>query len=128
MNILVRNLSRAVTERELLQLFLPFGKVKSLNIVTDAETSKSKGFGFVDMPAETEAAAAIKALDGKLIHGEKIRVKKTARESTPPTQYRPDRMRTEHVEGRGMKKLAQGERSGTRGTKQKQQRPKRKGR
>ncbi|MCL5978710.1 MAG: RNA-binding protein [Nitrospirae bacterium] len=75
MNILVRNLHRGVTENDLLQLFKPFGTIKSHNIVIDQSTGKSKGFGFVDMPDNSEAAAAIKALDGKLIRGLKIRVK-----------------------------------------------------
>ena len=77
MNILIRNLSRGVTERELTQLFVAFGRIKSLNIVTDDATGKSKGFGFVEMSAESEGAAAIKALDGKLVQGQKIRVKTT---------------------------------------------------
>lgn len=76
MNILVRNLSRGVNEQELLQLFQPFGKIKALNIVLDASTGKSKGFGFVDMPENSEAVAAIKALDGKLVQDSRIRVKK----------------------------------------------------
>jgi len=66
LKILVRNLFRELTEKELLQLFLPFGKIKSLNIVMDKLTGKSKGFGFVDMPEALEAAAAIKLLTERL--------------------------------------------------------------
>ncbi|MEW5744262.1 MAG: RNA-binding protein [Nitrospirota bacterium] len=97
MNILVRNLSRTITEKELLQMFLPFGRVVSHNIVMDDLTGRSKGFGFVEMPDAAEAAAAIKALDGKPIRGQKVRVKKTQRPSRPPLQSRPEsRSRTEN--------------------------------
>ena len=75
LKILVRNLFREMDEKELLQMFLPFGKIRSLNIVMDKLTGRSKGFGFVDMPEASEALAAIKALNGKTIHGEKLRVK-----------------------------------------------------
>ncbi|HEX8949374.1 MAG TPA: RNA-binding protein [Dissulfurispiraceae bacterium] len=96
MNILVRNMSRGITEEELFHLFQPFGKVKSLNIVIDASTGNSKGFGFVEMPDDAEAAAAIKALNGKLIQGMQIRVKKTARQNYSPPRdisagVRPER-------------------------------------
>jgi len=77
MNILVRNLSRKTTEAELKTLFTPFGAITSLNIVEDPKTKTSKGFGFVEMPNSKEAIAAIKALNGTDIDGEKIRVKST---------------------------------------------------
>jgi RNA recognition motif-containing protein len=102
MNILVRNLNREVTEKELMQLFLPFGKIKALNIVADGETGISKGFGFVDMPDDIEAAAAIKALNGRLIRGEKARVKITDR-SYSPSRKTPERKRPERFEYRKRK-------------------------
>lgn len=76
MNILVRNLSRNTTEKELVVLFKSFGEVERLNLVNDKETGKSKGFGFVEMPNEHEAMAAIEKLNGQLVGGNKIRVKK----------------------------------------------------
>lgn len=85
----------------------------------DSVTGKSKGFGFVDMPEDSEAAAAIKALDGKLIHGEKIRVKKTVR----PSEYKPERVPTKRFEGREMRKPSRGKSSVT--PVAKSQRPKR---
>jgi len=85
-NILVRNLSREVTEGELRQLFQQFGSIRSLNIVMDKATGKSKGFGFVEMPDRKEADAAIKALNGRHIHGEKVRVKTTV--AKPPKPQR----------------------------------------
>ncbi len=76
MNILIRNLSRNTTEKELIVLFKSFGEVERLNLVNDKETGKSKGFGFVEMPHEHEAMAAIEKLNGQLVGGNKIRVKK----------------------------------------------------
>jgi RNA recognition motif-containing protein len=105
MNILVRNLARIVTENELLQMFLPFGSVRSLNIVTDESTGKSKGFGFVDMPEDSEAGAAIKALNGKLISGEKIRVK-TANQNLGSFQNAPAEARTERFKAGGRKNVS----------------------
>ena len=84
MNVLVRNLSRRVTEKELLDMFRPFGRVRALNLVLDKLTGKSKGFGFVDMPRDEEARAAIRALNGTLVRGEKVRVKKTKHAYSPP--------------------------------------------
>jgi RNA recognition motif-containing protein len=102
MNILVRNLNREVTEKELMQLFLPFGKIRALNIVTDGETGRSKGFGFVDMPDAIEAAAAIKALNGRLIRGEKARVKITD-QAYSPSQKAQGSKRPERFEYRERK-------------------------
>ena len=90
MNILVRNLSRAVTERELVLMFMKFGTVKSFNIVTDKKTGASKGFGFVDMPEESEARAAIKALDGKFTRGQKLRVKSSTKSIPLLKEYSPE--------------------------------------
>jgi RNA recognition motif-containing protein len=75
MNILIRNLSRLSTEGEIQGLFNPFGTVRSVTIVKDVSTGKSKGFGFVEMPDKAEAARAIKALNKKTVRGESIRVK-----------------------------------------------------
>jgi RNA recognition motif-containing protein len=98
LNILVRNLPVDLTEKELLQMFLPFGKVKALNIVTDSLTGKSKGFGFVEMPEDLEAVAAIRELDGKVVLDEKLRVKSTRHgykwSQNSLRKERPDRPRT----------------------------------
>ena len=114
LKILVRNLFREVTEKELLQLFLPYGKIKSLNIVTDKLTGKSKGFGFVDMPEASEAAAAIKTLNGKIIRGEKLRVK-TANQEISPFQDNPDVTHPVRFEVGGRKKVSRGKSDSTHG-------------
>lgn len=76
MKILVRNLPRKLTEDQLKMLFNPFGKVQSCSIVIDQKTNISKGFGFIEMPKAGEAKVATKKLNGKIIDGNKIRVKR----------------------------------------------------
>ncbi len=75
MKILIRNLDRAVVERELFDLFKPFGQVESAVVVMDSSTGKSKGFGFVEMKNPREAIKAIKALNTLKVRGAGIRVK-----------------------------------------------------
>jgi len=77
MKLLIRNLARTTTEKELLALFEPFGTVQSCVLVMDKETGLSKGFGFVEMPKQGDGKAAMKSLNGKDIAGNKIRVKKS---------------------------------------------------
>ena len=76
MKLLIRNLARTTTEKELQSLFEPFGTVQSCTLVMDKETGASKGFGVVEMPKQGDAKAAMKSLNGKDIAGSKIRVKK----------------------------------------------------
>ncbi len=83
MKILVRNLSRETVKADLVKLFKGYGKLHSSNIVVDEKTGKSKGFGFIEMPIDKEARAAIKDLNGQIVDGSKIRVKKAVE---PPEQ------------------------------------------
>jgi RNA recognition motif-containing protein len=76
MKLLVRNLPRSLSENELKALFEAFGDVQSCDLVMDNVTGESKGFGFVEMPKVGHVKAAIQALNGKEIEGNKIRVKK----------------------------------------------------
>lgn len=76
MKLLIRSLPSTVSESDLLALFEAFGTVQSCTLVTDKETGYSKGFGFVEIPKVGEAKAAMKSLNGKVISGTKIRVKK----------------------------------------------------
>ena len=77
MKLLIRNLSRSITEVELREMFESYGTVQSCALVMDKETGKSKGFGFVEMPKVGEAKSAMKNLNGKDIEGNRIRVKKS---------------------------------------------------
>ena len=76
MKLLIRNLARTTTEAELRAMFETHGTVQSCTLVIDKATNKSKGFGFVEMPKQGEAKAAMKNLNGKDVASNKIRVKK----------------------------------------------------
>jgi RNA recognition motif-containing protein len=76
MRLLVRNLDRSTTAADLKDLFETFGRVQSCAIVADADTGRSKGFGFVEMPKVGEAKAAVRNLNGADLDGARIRVKK----------------------------------------------------
>ena len=67
MKIYVGNLAYEVTEEELKQEFMSFGEVTSANIITDRDSGRSKGFGFVEMATKSEAEAAITGLNGKTL-------------------------------------------------------------
>lgn len=72
MNIYIANLSYGVNDADLRDLFGEYGEVSSAKVITDRETGKSRGFGFVEMPNDTEAKKAISELhqgeyDGKVI-------------------------------------------------------------
>ncbi len=73
-NIYVGNLPFKVTETELLELFESYGKVNSVQIITDRFTRKPRGFGFVEMENDSEGEAAIEALDGSVLNGRSLRV------------------------------------------------------
>ena len=74
MNIYAGNLSWGITEDELRQAFEAFGQVASASIIKDKLTGRSKGFGFVEMPAQAEAEAAIAGLNGKDLGDRPLRV------------------------------------------------------
>ena len=76
MNIYVGNLNYKLQESELEEVFTEYGEVSSVKIITDKYTGKSKGFGFVEMPNDEQAEAAIEALDGKEVNGRQLRVNK----------------------------------------------------
>jgi RNA recognition motif-containing protein len=74
MNIYVGNLSYSVTEDDLRQAFEAFGQVASVSIIKDKFSNQSKGFGFVEMPSQEEAQAAISGMNGKEIKGRAMNV------------------------------------------------------
>ena len=71
--IYVGNLPYTANEDEVRELFSQYGEVASVSLVTDRETGRPRGFGFVEMPAD-DADAAIGALDGKDMGGRQLRV------------------------------------------------------
>ncbi len=76
MNIFVAKLNFSTDSEALREAFEQFGQVESANVITDRETGRSKGYGFVEMLDDSEGDAAIKALDGSDIDGKTIVVKK----------------------------------------------------
>lgn len=81
MNIYVGNLAYDVTEGDLMALFSSFGEVSSVNIVKDRPSGQSKGFGFVEMPSNSEADKAMKSLNGSRLKDQTIRLS----QAKPPT-------------------------------------------
>lgn len=76
MSIYVGNLSYKVTLEDLSNVFAEYGTVKRVQLPTDRETGRPRGFGFVEMSSDAEEAAAIEALDGAQWMGRDLRVNK----------------------------------------------------
>jgi len=74
MNIYVGNLPYTLTEDDLKAAFSQFGEVSSASIIMDRMSGQSKGFGFVEMPDNSEADEAIKALNESALNGRNIKV------------------------------------------------------
>lgn len=74
MNIYVGNLAFSLTEEELRDAFGAHGDVSSAKIISDRDTGRSKGFGFVEMPNDSEANSAIEAINGQELNGRPVRV------------------------------------------------------
>jgi len=86
MNIYVGNLSFNCTEADLRTAFSAHGEVESVRMITDRDTGRSKGFGFVEMPNNSEAEAAIQALNGKELMERELKVNEAR-----PREERPRR-------------------------------------
>jgi len=84
----VGNLSYQFRDDDLRQQFLAYGAVQSAKIMTDRETDRSKGFGFVEMGSDTEAEAAIRGLNGKSIDGRNLVVNVARPREDRPMQGR----------------------------------------
>jgi len=74
MNIYVGNISHQTTEEDLRQAFEGLGKVESVAIIKDKLSGESRGFGFVEMPVQAEAMAAISGLNGTELGGRSLKV------------------------------------------------------
>ena len=86
MNIYVGNMAYSMTEDELRDLFSNYGTVSSARLVTDRDTGRAKGFGFVEMNDANEAKAAIEALNGTSHDGRELVVNEAR-----PREERPNR-------------------------------------
>lgn len=74
MNIYVGNLSYDVNDDQLREVFEAYGEVSSAKVISDRNSGRSKGFGFVEMDNDAEAQAAIDQLDGAEIDGRAVKV------------------------------------------------------
>ena len=74
MDIYVGNLAYSTTDEGLRALFAAYGTVSSARVCTDRMTGRSRGFGFVEMPNQQEAQAAVDAINGKEVDGRPLRV------------------------------------------------------
>jgi RNA recognition motif-containing protein len=104
MNIYVGNLSYTTTEEDLRQAFGTYGNVTSATLIKDKFTGKSRGFGFVEMPSDEEAQAAIQGMNGADLGGRTL----TVNEARPRTEER----RGGGGGGRGGERRGGGERHG----------------
>lgn len=88
MNIYGANFAYTTTEDDLRRLFYGYGIVESVQIITDRDTGRSRGFGFVEMPDPTEAQAAIAGLHGTMLGGRTLNVSE-ARQRERTSSQRP---------------------------------------
>ena len=68
------NLAKQVTDAQLNELAVPFGKIVSATVATERSSGASKGFGFIEYSTADEAKAAITGLDGRDVHGQNLKV------------------------------------------------------
>lgn len=87
MKLFVGNFSFSTTEYDLRALFEPYGAVESVSVVTDRDTGRSRGFGFVEMTDRGQAEKAIEAMNGKELGGRTLNIN----EARPKTDGGPRR-------------------------------------
>lgn len=88
MRIYVGNLKYSVSDETLREMFSEFGEVASADVIKDKFSGQSKGFGFVDMPNQSEAEDAIQALNETLQDGRKLTVNEArARTERPQRRF-----------------------------------------
>jgi RNA recognition motif-containing protein len=80
----VGNLSFDTTETQLREMFAPFGAVQTVQLISDRDTGRSKGFGFVEMGSDQEATAAIDGMNGKMVDGRAIAVNEARPKESRP--------------------------------------------
>lgn len=91
MSIYVGNLSYDVTQQDISNIFAEYGGVKRVQLPTDRETGRMRGFGFVEMNSDAEEAAAIAALDGAEWMGRDLKVNKAKPREERPSGGRNSR-------------------------------------
>ena len=87
MNLYVGNLSYQMTDDALRAAFEAFGEVSSAKVIRDRETGRSKGFGFVEMPVDSEAEEAIRQMDNADLDGRNIKVNQARPRNENPRRF-----------------------------------------
>lgn len=88
MKIYVGNLAYGVTDDDIREVFSASGEVTSASVIKDRFSGESKGFGFIDMPNESEANAAVKSLNEQPLNGRNMRVNEARpREERPARRF-----------------------------------------
>jgi len=87
MDIYVGNLSREVGDAELREAFAAYGEVASVRVIKDRLTGEPRGFGFVDMPDQAQAQAAISGLNGSQLKGQTLTVNESRPRQERPSGY-----------------------------------------
>ena len=102
MNIFVGNLNYAVSEDDLKGIFEEFGELSSVKVIKDRFTSRSKGFGFVEMDNDEDAKKAIEQLNGTEVEGRDIVVNESIKKERDNREggYRNDRRSNDRNENR----------------------------
>lgn len=77
-SVYVGNLNFETTEADLRNLFTPFGEVERISVINDRETGRPRGFAFVEMPDDQEAAQAVAGLNGREVAGRALRINEAA--------------------------------------------------
>lgn len=92
MNIYLGNVDFKVKEEQLTELFTEYGEVKSVKVITDKLTGRSKGFAFVEMPNDDEAKEAISNLNGYMLNNRELSVSvaRPKEEGAPRKSFRND--------------------------------------
>lgn len=88
MNIIISNIDTRLSDEDLRNLFAAHGEVESAAIAMDAFTEQSRGFGYVDMPQEEQARAAIAALNQSELDGRVISVQQTEPQAVRKGSYK----------------------------------------
>lgn len=82
MNIYIGNISYTMTPEEIKELFLPYGNVIGVRIISDKKTGRSKGYAFVEMDNDGDAENAIRALNETQVKGRNIKVNNAQRKNS----------------------------------------------
>ena len=91
MKLYVGNLAYSISEDELKDLFGQFGEVRSVKIITDRQSGRSKGFGFVEMSSQSEGQKAIEAMNRTTIHNRQMVVNEATTKPKKSFQKRDPR-------------------------------------